>query len=348
MPWHDLWRQRLHRRADRARSGRPRDAADPGRPATPKPIEQLAPELAATSRAFALDDAAQLASNLPGATAVMNCAGPFSQTARPMMDACLQAGIDYLDITGEIDVIESAASRNDRAKAAGVARFPAVGFDVVPSDCLAAMLADRLPGATHLQLGFQRLGEVSPARRRRWSKACLSGGRARIDGKIRACRPPGRRWRFPFAEGRALAMTIPWGDVASAYYSTGIPEHRSLCRGAGQPDPSAALDEARHSSAAAQACAVVCVWHVTRTVRGPSAQDRATARAQLWGRVTNGRGESVSGTLTTPEGYHLTKLTALASLEKILTDSVPPGFYTPSRAFGKDFVLQISGVEAKL
>jgi short subunit dehydrogenase-like uncharacterized protein len=65
-----------------------------------------------------------------------------------MMEGCLAAGADYLDITGEIDVIVSAAERSERAAHEGVALLPAVGFDVVPSDCLAAMLAARARGVS--------------------------------------------------------------------------------------------------------------------------------------------------------------------------------------------------------
>ena len=70
-------------------------------------------------------------------------------------------GGHYLDITGEIPVIEAAASRHDRAVKAGVCLIPAVGFDVVPSDCLAAMLARRLPDATELILAFTGVSRLS-------------------------------------------------------------------------------------------------------------------------------------------------------------------------------------------
>ena len=53
-----------------------------------------------------LQEPLQLAEHIEGFTAVLHCAGPFSQTARQMMDACIAVGADYLDITGEIDVIE--------------------------------------------------------------------------------------------------------------------------------------------------------------------------------------------------------------------------------------------------
>src|SRR5436305_11305136 len=55
-------------------------------------------------RVFWLDDASQLESALGEVTAVLHCAGPFSLTSRPMVEACLRSGTHYMDITGEIAV----------------------------------------------------------------------------------------------------------------------------------------------------------------------------------------------------------------------------------------------------
>ena len=112
-------------------------------------------------RVFSLDDPAALGAGLDGVAAVLNCAGPFSRTARPMAEACLRRGVHYLDVTGEIAVFEELASRDAEAQAAGVMLLPGVGFDVVPSDCLAAHLKRRLPSATKLALGFQAVSRLS-------------------------------------------------------------------------------------------------------------------------------------------------------------------------------------------
>ena len=186
-------------------------------------VEALARELNCPSRAFALDSVDAVATQLAGARAVLHCAGPFSATAATMMDACLRAKTHYLDITGEIDVIETGAARDAQAKAAGVAIIPAVGFDVVPSDCLAALLHAQLPTATHLELAFMAGGGLSPGTAKTSLEGLPRGGRARIDGKIASVPTAWKSREIPFADGARWAVTIPWGDVASAYYSTGIP-----------------------------------------------------------------------------------------------------------------------------
>ena len=185
-------------------------------------IAKLARELSLDHRVFSLDKADEVAGGLAGTALVLNCAGPFSQTARKMIEGCLRSGTHYLDITGEIDAIETAAQLGERAKQAGICLLSAVGFDVVPSDCLAAKLAAALPGATHLQLAFSGLTAISPGTAKTMLESLPQGGRERIDGRIRRVPVAWKVKEIPFREGPRWAMTIPWGDVASAYYSTNI------------------------------------------------------------------------------------------------------------------------------
>jgi short subunit dehydrogenase-like uncharacterized protein len=308
-------------------------------------VSRLAVELGCPARVFALSDVADIVRHLAGAQLLLNCAGPFSATAVPLLEACLLAGVDYLDITGEIDVIEAAAALNERAKQAGIVLIPAVGFDVVPSDCLAALLAAQLPSATHLQLAFTALGKLSPGTIKTTLENLPKGGRVRINGHITRVPLAWKTREVPFAKGSKTAVTIPWGDVASAYYSTGIgnievyttvpAEQLRLLRRWGWLLP-------------------LLRWgpllrylqrRVERTIRGPTAGDRAAGWASLWGRVEDATGKSVEATLITPSGYDLTTLTGLASVERVLAGNVPPGFHTPSRAFGREFMLSIPGTD---
>ncbi len=101
--------------------------------------------------------------------------------------------------------------------------IPAVGFDVVPSDCLAAMLANRLPGARVLQLAFTDTSGLSAGTAKTMVEALPAGGRVRIDGQIRYVPTAWKIMEVPFRDRTLSAISIPWGDVASAFYSTGIP-----------------------------------------------------------------------------------------------------------------------------
>ncbi len=308
-------------------------------------VAALGAELDCPVVAFGLHQPSQIAERLQGISAVLHCAGPFSQTARQMMDGCLAAGADYLDVTGEIDVIEWGAARGQRAKQAGVALIPAVGFDVVPSDCLAAMLAERLPGAKTLQLAFHATGGYSPGTLKTMLESLPSGGRARIEGEIRHVPTAWKMMEVPFHPGKRFAMTIPWGDVASAYYSTGIPNievYTTMSR-----RQIARLRRLRFlfPLLAWGAFQRFARWRIERTVKGPSEADRAAGRSSLWGRVGDDRGKTASATLDTLSGYPLTALTAVAALERVLAGEVPKGFSTPSQAFGRQFILEFPETE---
>jgi short subunit dehydrogenase-like uncharacterized protein len=124
----------------------------------------VADEFGFEHRAFAFDDPELVAISLRDIDAVIHCAGPFSATSTPMLEACLSAGTHYFDITGEMDVFENAHSArvDAAAKHAEIVICPGVGFDVVPTDCIARALADELPDATELALGFHGDMNVSP------------------------------------------------------------------------------------------------------------------------------------------------------------------------------------------
>lgn len=315
---------------------------------SPGAVEDLARRLGCESRVFSLGDPEQIAGHLCSVAVVAHCAGPFSATAVPMIEACLREGVHYTDITGEIDVIEAGAARHERAREAGIALMPAVGFDVVPTDCLAATLAAELPEATRLELAFAGSGGLSPGTTKTMLEGLPKGGRARIDGRIVRVPAAWKSQEIPFRSGRRWAMTIPWGDVASAYYSTGIPNIEVYLSAS-----PAAIARARRWGRVMPLLGLwplgaVAKWWAGRTVKGPSQHERESSRTSLWGRVSDDAGHSVEATLETPEGYTLTVLTTLAVAERLLAGGGPRGFATPSRAFGKDFICRIPGTDLQI
>ena len=308
-------------------------------------IPALAAELDLAHCVFPLRDISQIVESIAPARLVLNCAGPFSATAPPLIEACLRAGVHYLDITGEIDAIERAAALDARAREAGITLLPAVGFDVVPSDCLARLLADRLPAVRRLELAFVSSGGMSPGTAQTVVESLGLGGRVRIDGKIVRVPVAWKTAELPICREGQLGVTIPWGDVASAYYSTGIGNievygiaRRGAIRRMRRCAPVFALLRLPPIRAAVK-------WIIRRRVRGPSEAQFRASRSVLWGRVTDEAGRSVEATINAPGGYPLTVATSLASVEKVLAGAAPPGFCTPSRAFGGAFIQEIPSVE---
>lgn len=311
--------------------------------------EKLAPlgaQLGLETRAVALDDAEALRRALVDVDAVLHAAGPYSRTSAPMVDACLATGTSYLDITGELGVFEAILARDGEAKAAGVALVPGVGFDVVPTDCLAATLAAALPGATELVLAFHSKGGVSPGTTKTTLESIPDGDAWRAGGAL-VRGPAARSTReIPFHDKPRFAVGIPWGDVCTAWHSTGIPDIRVYM--AMSPG---AVKRIRRMSLVAP----LLRWGpllrlmeavVTRRVHGPDEAARETGFTEVWGEVRDAEGTRVTGTVRTPEAYTFTADAALAALRRVLADA-PKGAFTPSKAFGADFVTTIPGVELR-
>jgi short subunit dehydrogenase-like uncharacterized protein len=306
-------------------------------------IVPLAKELGLDHRIVALEDAAALDAALGSVKVVLHCAGPFSRTSRPMVEACLRKRVHYLDITGEVEVFEACAARTAAARAAGVMLLPGTGFDVVPSDCLAAHLKSRLSTATHLALGFQVPASVSHGTATTMVENIHRGGLVRKGGVLSRV-PPGYKTRMiDFGRGPVTAVTIPWGDVSTAFHSTGIPnvevymaalaETRAMLLFARVAGPLLGTPPLQRLLKAA----------IRRAPRGPSAKQRAAVRSYLWGEARDAD-RTVLSRLNAPESYALTVQTALAAVTKVRAGRTRPGFQTPSLAFGKDFILEIESV----
>jgi short subunit dehydrogenase-like uncharacterized protein len=263
-----------------------------------------------------------------------------------MVESCLATATHYLDITGEMGVFESILHRQETAREAGVVLLPGAGFDVVPSDCLAATLARALPDATHLELAFTSdRGGASRGTLRTAVEAMPHAGAERRDGKIVATPLAHHARRIPFDCGPRWAMTIPWGDVSTAFHTTGIPNIR-VYTGA----PEARIRQLRRLRPLLPIIGTTPIkrllqWWIARTVLGPDAETRASARVHLWGEARNAAGARREATLEVPEGYALTAASAVELVSRVVAGSLEPGAWTPARAFGPELISEVPGVE---
>jgi short subunit dehydrogenase-like uncharacterized protein len=304
-------------------------------------VEPLAAAWGLNSLCFSLDDPASAAHLLEPYGAMILAAGPFSKTSAPTLEACLKARTAYLDITGEVDVFEAVFARDGDAKKAGIPVLPGTGFDVVPSDCLAAALSEALPGAETLTLAFRGF-KTSAGTMKTMLEGIPKGGLVREGGKLVAVPAAWKAMEIPLGDKTRLAMTIPWGDLSTAFRSTGIPNIEVY-----MAVPPSAVAGARRMRRFAKLLGLSPVQsflkaRVEKTVKGPTAEERDRERSYLWGRVTRG-GSAVTGTLETLEGYALTAETAVAIAKRVLAGDVAPGVHTPSEAFGSRFIETIRG-----
>jgi short subunit dehydrogenase-like uncharacterized protein len=311
------------------------------------PVERLASELGLQGRVFDLDAPAGVDRGLEDVGLVLHCAGPFSRTSRPMADACLRRSAHYLDITGEVEVFESLAARDGEARARGVMLLPGAGFDVVPSDCLAAHLKGRLPSATRLRLGFQSLGRLSRGTATTLVENLHRGGLVRRGGVLVRVPAAYQTRVVDFGRGPRTAVTIPWGDVSTAFHSTAIPDIEVYLAA-----PRAlrwALLASRFLKPALRSGPVqrFLKRRIQAGPPGPSQEERTQGRTWLWGEALDPAGRRAVSRLRTPEAYELTVLTALMIVDRALAGEAPSGFQTPSRAYGPDLVLRVPSVERR-
>ncbi len=304
-------------------------------------VAAMAAELGLPWRAF---DLAEAAAHLQGIGVVLHCAGPFVFTSKPMVRACLEAGVHYLDITGEIGVFEAAARVDAKAVAAGITVMPGVGFDVVPSDCLAAYVAAALPGATRLHLAFRSLGAVSHGTASTALTSLGEGSAMRRDGEIVRVPLAHSVREVDFGTGPLRVASIPWGDVSTAFHSTGI---GTIVTHIALPPRLILMARASNHLGPILRSRWVRGWLQRRldaAPAGPSESTRDRGRSFLWAEACHPDGRVATATLQCPEGYNLTADAALRIAVRVAAGEAPVGFQTPSRAFGADLILDCDGV----
>lgn len=346
-------REALDRGLDPLLAGRDGDA-----------LRELGRELRCSVREFSLDFPETVTESVRDVDAVLNCAGPFASTATQLADACLETRTDYLDVTGEIEVFEALAEWDTPAADAGITLLPGVGFDVVPTDCVAARLAEALPEATHLELAFATGGGggVSRGTARTAIRGLGEGSAVREDGEIRRVSLGSRSRRVTFGSGDGEGaggrsggagepreygtVAVPWGDVSTAFHTTGIPNVTVYA--AIPPRARRLIRIARPLSPVLRTRPIR--WALDRLVRsrieGPSPAERADAEVLVWGEARNAAtGETVTARLRTGDAYEFTAASAVTAAERVLAGGAPSGFTTPAGAFGWRFVETVDGTE---
>jgi short subunit dehydrogenase-like uncharacterized protein len=305
-------------------------------------VQRVAAGLGSEARIVALDDQVALRGALRGVNAVLHCAGPFSATARPMMRACLDAGVHYLDVTGEYDVFEAAHQLDAAAARAGIVLCPGVGFDVVPTDCVAAALKQALPRATFLALGFDSRSGVSHGTARSTIEGLAKGGRIRSAGRLVTVAHAFREREIDYGDGPKTSVTIPWGDVSTAYFTTGIPNIEFYV-----PLPPRRIAAMRRLNAFLPLLRLRAVQSllkvgVSKSGAGPGESERGRTATHVWGEAQAPSGETRTARIELGNLYDVTVHAALGVLGKVL-EQPRPGYRTPSQVVGSGFVEELPG-----
>jgi short subunit dehydrogenase-like uncharacterized protein len=305
-------------------------------------IRSLAEQHGLDYRIASLDDPKQVDALLQGFQVVLHAAGPFMYTARPMMEACLRNKVHYLDITGEITVFEMGKRLHEKAQQAGIVVMPGVGFDVVPTDCMALFVKNHLPDAVQLDLAFATLGGMLSHGTATTMAENLGGdGAERRDGKI-VRRPIGEKGKWiDFGVKKIFCMSIPWGDVSTAYSTTGIPNITTFTRAS--PGTFRMLRWQKMYNWILRLGPIKNYYKkkIKQQPAGPSDEMRAKALSLIWAQGTNASGKTFTALLQAPEGYTLTAITSLIITKKVLEGNVRAGYSTPAALYGADLILEV-------
>jgi short subunit dehydrogenase-like uncharacterized protein len=308
-----------------------------------EPLKKLATEKGLPFCAFDLAEAEKLEAELQHCFAVIHCAGPFIHTSKHMVEACLKTGTHYLDITGEYQVFDLVQSNDRQAKEKNIMLLPGAGFDVVPSDCLAMHLKNKLPDARELQLAFTSMrGGLSRGTAKTMVENAGEKTTVRRNGKYEFLGLGKLTREIDFGQAKQLSLAISWGDISTAYFSTGIPNITVyLGSNPTQIKKMRWMDKLKFL--------LRMNWvkkslkkQIDKRQAGPSEKTLKEGRMYLWGQATNGR-ETVEARLETPNGYALTALTSVHIARKLLQGHFKPGYQTPASAYGEGLILEIDG-----
>jgi len=305
-------------------------------------LAALGASLSLPTRVIGLNDTKQLSEALNDIACVVHMAGPFATTSGPMLSACLATQTNYVDITGEIEVFEAMWSRADEIQQAGITAVPGAGFDVVPTDCLAAYVAGKLQRPDSLTIALRGLGSASQGTLRTAIRQIAKPVLCRQAGAIVALDDPSPRW-IDFGSGVEPYVPVSWGDVATAFHSTGIRNitvyfrRTKLLRSVDTLGKLfGTLLRTRFGQRGLAA--------IVRTLpKGPGQAERINHRPTIWAEAIDGSGRSSKASLSTPDAYDFTANSALEIASRITTMPTALGLTTPSQAFGADFVLSLPG-----
>jgi short subunit dehydrogenase-like uncharacterized protein len=267
-------------------------------------------------------------------------AGPYKYTSAPMLNACLKTKTNYVDITGEIPILEQHFNYDVQARENDIALISGVGFDVIPTDCLAKYVSDKLPNPTSLEIGISSMSNLSPGTFKTMLEYNTRGPLVRRNGKLIVLEKAEVR-TIRFSDQEREVRTATWGDLSTAYRTTGIPNITIYFP---PPKSSPSILElvgvsAREMEVNEHSKRKVQEW-IEEHIHGPDESMRQAYRCHLWASVSDEEGRKEQAWLDTMESYRFTAVAGLRSVEKVF-DLQPKGALTPALAFGADFVLEI-------
>ena len=297
-------------------------------------------------RVFGLEEPERVEQGLRGARILLNSAGPFGTTTAPLVRACLTEGVHYLDVSGEVAPLDLASRLDAAARARGIMLLPAVGFDVVPSDCLAVHLARRLPDADELTLSIEGSNLMSRGSALTFAEHAGVPVLARRAGKLSPMLYRTQMRWTNFGDGARPTIATSWGDLVTAYHSTRIPNIEVYF----EATPPRVLTIGGNQLFGTGMRPLLRPWFrflAGMMPEGPAPDVRERHSARIVGEARKGE-RRVRSLLITREAYSFTGISAAAVVREVLDGAAAPGFQTPGALFGPDFPLSLGAERHEL
>lgn len=291
-----------------------------GREKDRQALEVLASRIGGEVRIFRLDDPAEIRAGLTDVTVILNAAGPFMNTAEPLMSAAIASGVHYLDFSAELDTYREALALDGRARAAGVMLLPGSGGSVAMLGCLAAHAVRRVDDPLKISIALEVAGAMSRGSATSASQNIAPDTLQLVNGEL-VSRSPDDVRDFNFGNGPRSSFPVTLPDLVTIHNATGVLNIETFVHISAGSFPSG---------------------DIKHLPTGPTREERDANRYHAAVEVTGAGGTVVRSLLDTVNGYTFTSMAAVEAARRVIAGEVRLGFQTPASLFGQGFAETIA------
>jgi short subunit dehydrogenase-like uncharacterized protein len=291
-----------------------------GREKDRQALEVLASRIGGEVRIFRLDNPAEIRAGLTDVTVVLNAAGPFMNTAEPLMSAAIASGVHYLDFSAELDTYREALALDARARAAGVMLLPGSGGSVAMLGCLAAHAVSRIDDPLKISIALEVAGAMSRGSATSASQNIAPDTLQLVNGEL-VSRSPDDVRDFNFGNGPLSSFPVTLPDLVTIHNATGVLNIETFVHISAGSFPSG---------------------DIKHLPTGPTREERDANRYHAAVEVTGAGGTVVRSLLDTVNGYTFTSMAAVEAARRVIAGEVRLGFQTPASLFGQGFAETIA------
>ena len=311
---------------------------------SPEKIKPLAEQYDLPYSILDLHDINALSEKVADFKLISNFAGPFPLTARPIAEACLENGINYIDVSGDLNTIQYIFDLNEKARAKSIVMIPAAGFITYATECLAHYIAEQIDETKFIELGVYIIGGTSRGTAISTVDSIKDGCLIRKDHQLIPVKFGKDTKKIPFPDGRKPAWAVPLAELLTVHKALTIPDIKVF-----NVMPHF-LHLLRLIAPLIQKTMKIEVFKriakkiAAKQPEGPTREQNLNTKSYLWARAGDKIGNEKQAWLETPEAYYFTALLNIRFAEVILGSDLK-GSITPSEAFGKDLIFDFEKVK---